>query len=332
MDISNTKELKDFALRRLENSQQSRRIVLIYSGLILGLAAAVSLMNYLLGQQISQTGGLSNLGTRSILSAVQALLPVAQMVLVLCVDLGYVSAMLRVARGQAVTANSLRLGFDRFWPLLRLTLIRSLIFVGIGFGCVYLATFIFMMTPLSDAAVEILMPMVSQSSMLEGGLLLDDATYFRLMGAMAPVMAIFGLLYAAVAIPVAYRYRLADFLLIDYPGQGAMYALRQSRYLMRGKRVRLLRLDVSLWWYYLAVAAAMAVCYGDQLLPLVGIQFPWSVEVGYFLFYALYLGAQFAVYYFLRNRVEVTYALFYDAVSPRKREDNGVVLGNIFQM
>ena len=32
------------------------------------------------------------------------------------------------------------------------------------------------------------------------------------------------------------------------------------------------------------------------------------------------------------DRVEVTYALAYDAVKPEEPKDNGVVLGNIFQM
>ena len=41
---------------------------------------------------------------------------------------------------------------------------------------------------------------------------------------------------------------------------------------------------------------------------------------------------QFAAYYFLRNRMEVTYALFYDGVKPEEKQETGVVLGNIFQM
>lgn len=332
MDIRNTKELKAFAAQRVEQAQDGKRIVLIYSGLVLGLSVLVSLVNYVLGLQISQSGGLSNMGTRTVLSAVQAMLPVAQMAVVLCIDLGYVAAMLRIARGQYVSPQTLRLGFDRFWPLLRLTLIKGLIFFGIGFASVYAATFIYMLTPLSRSAVEILMPLLNQSSILDTGLLLDDATYLQLMSAMAPVMVIFGLIYCALAIPVVYQYRMSDYLLIDRPGQGAMAALRESRKMMRGNRFRLFRLDLSLWWYYAAMLGAMVVCYGDQLLPMLGITFPWSEEVSYFLFYALYLALQLAIYYFLRNRVEVTYALAYDALRPQEKPDNGVVLGNIFNM
>ena len=41
---------------------------------------------------------------------------------------------------------------------------------------------------------------------------------------------------------------------------------------------------------------------------------------------------QFSIFYFLRNRVEVTYALAYDSLRPKEPEDKSVVLGNIFQM
>lgn len=332
MDIQNTKELKTFAAQRVEQAQSGKRIVLIYSCLVLGLGILVSLVNYLLQLQISQSGGLGNMGLRSILSTVQTLLPVARIVVVLCIDLGYVAAMLRIARGQYVSAQTLRLGFDRFWPLLRLMLIKGLIFFGIGFASVYAATFIYMLTPLSKPAMDLLLPIVSQSGSMDPTLLLDDVTYLQLMSAMAPVMAIFGLIYCVFAIPVAYQYRMSEYILIDRPGQGAMAALRESRKMMGHNRFRLFRIDLSLWWYYAATLGATLVCYGDQLLPMLGVTFSWPDEVGYFLFYALYLVLQFAIYYCLRNRVEVTYALAYDALRPQDKPNSGVVLGNIFNM
>lgn len=332
MDIRNTKELKAFAAQRVEQAQNSKRVVLIYSGLVLGLAALVCLVNYLLELQISRSGGLSNMGTRTVLSTVQTILPLAQLVVVLCVELGYVAAMLRIARGQYTSPQTLRLGFDRFWPLLRLMLIKGLIFFGIGFISVYVATFIYMLTPLSKSARELLMPLLNQNAILETGLLLDDATYVQLMSAMAPMMGIFVLIYCIIAAPVVYQYRMSDYVLIDRPGQGAMTALRESRKMMRGNRFQLFRLDLSLWWYYAAMLGATVVYYGDQILPMLGITFPWPGVVSYFLFYALYLALQLAIYCCLRNRVEVTYALAYDALRPQEKPDNGVVLGSIFNM
>ena len=96
-------------------------------------------------------------------------------------------------------------------------------------------------------------------------------------------------------------------------------------------RIRLLKLDVSLWWWYAISVGSTLLCYGDVLLPMAGITLPWSETVSYFLFYALFLIVQFAACWFLRNYIEVVYAQVYNALKPREK-DTGVVLGNIFQM
>lgn len=332
MDIGNTKELKSRAAEQLERAGEEKRILLIYTALVLGLSAGVTLVNYLLGLQISQTGGLGSIGFRSVLSTVQTVLPIAQSVVMLCLDLGFLAAMQRIARGQYVSAQTLRLGFDRFWPLLRLTLLKGLMFAGVGFLCIYLATMIFLLTPLSKPAMEILLPLMNQVSTLNPQVVLDDTVYLQLTSAMMPVMLIFAVIYCAAAAPLAYALRMSEYVLIDKPGTGALAAIRESRKMTRRKRLKLLRLDLGLWWYYAALLGAMAVCYGDQILAALGVKLPWSEDVSFFLFYGLYLAAQFAVYYFLRGRVEVTYALAYDALRPRERQENGVVLGNIFQM
>ena len=81
-----------------------------------------------------------------------------------------------------------------------------------------------------------------------------------------------------------------------------------------------------------AVLASAAVAYGDQLLPALGISLSFSDTAAYFVFLGVYLAVIFVIYYFLRNRVEVTYALAYDSLRPREPENNGAVLGNIFRM
>ena len=73
------------------------------------------------------------------------------------------------------------------------------------------------------------------------------------------------------------------------------------------------------------------VCYGDILLPMVGITLPWSGTVSYFVFYVLSLILQFVVYYFFMNRVNVTYAMAYESIRPKPQETK-VALGNIFDM
>jgi len=332
MDIRSPRQLKEFAAQRLAHAQREKAIVGIYAGLVLGLSVLVTVLSYLFSLQIDRTGGLGNLGSRTLLSSVQSMLPIAQTLIAMCLDLGFLAAMLRIGRGQYASEQTLRLGFDRFWTLLRLQVVKGILFFAIGFVCIYLCTMVYMMTPLSRPVVELLLPMVSDASILNSGLVLDEAVSAQLLSKMGPLFLLCAAAYCAVAVPVAYQYRMADYVIIDRPAMGAIAALRESRKMMRGNRLALLRLDLSLWGYYAALVLASVVCYGDQILPALGISLPMPDSVSYFVFYFLYIAVLFAVYYFLRSRAEVSYALAYDAIRPEEKPDGGVVLGNIFQM
>ena len=330
MDIRNTRQLKDFSAGRLANARDGQKIILYFSLVTIAATALANVASYVLSRQIAKTGGLGSMGVRSALTTAQTLLPLVQAGFLMCLTLGYLATMLRIARGQYASPNGMRLGFDRFWVLLRCTLLKGLIFGGAAAASLYVAMMIYMMTPLSNAAVDILMPLVKNAG--ASGIALDDATYARLMRATAPAMVIFGVLFLALAAPLFYRYRMTDYLIIDRPAAGALAALRDSRMMTKGNRWNLFRLDLSMWWYYAAVLASAAVAYGDQLLPALGISLPLSDTAAYFVFLGVYLAVIFVIYYFLRNRVEVTYALAYDSIRPQDPEKNGAVLGNIFQM
>ncbi len=332
MNIRNPKEMKDFAAERVKVTPTAGKIAMIYAATVIGLSLVSAVLNYVLGLRIDQTGGLSNMGTRSVLSTLQTMLPLVQTMVVMCVELGYMAAMLRIARGQYTSPNTLRLGFDRFWVLLRYTVFEGLIFFGLGFGCVYAGTMLYVMTPLAQPVIELLAPVMGQTSLLDPTVVLTDALYDQLIRTLIPAFVICGLLYAVVAIPVMYRLRMSSYVIIDKPGIGALTAMRESRKMMRGNCVALFKLDIRLWWFFLAQAVASVLCYGDQILPMLGIALPFSEEVGFFLFYGAYWVAEFLIFCFLRNRVEVAYALAYDAIRPQEKQDGGVVLGNIFQM
>ena len=332
MNLRNLRQIHQFAADRLKQSPSQKQVVLIYAALSLALTALVTVLSHVLDLQMDNFGGLSNLGKRSMLSSVQSMLPMVQSLLSMCLNVGYLAAMLRIARGMYTSPQTLRLGFDRFWLLLRCSIFKGLMLSAVVFVSMYFGVMIYMMTPFSDAAVEIITPLLSQVSMLNTQIVIDDATYLLLMEAMVPAFAICGILLLILGVPVLYNYRMAEYVIIDKPAVGALAALRESKKMMRGNRLSLMKLDISLWWYYLASFAATVICYGDVLLPMLGLKLPIPDTVAFYGFYVLYLAASFAVHFFLRNRVEVCYGLAYDAVKPEEKQDNGVVLGNIFQM
>ena len=330
MDICNTSEIKAAALRRLTDAGQAKRIAAIYAGVTLGLSALVTILGLVLEAMMSGATGLGGMGRRTILSSIQSMLPWVVGLITMCVELGYQAAMLRVARGQYASPQTLRLGFDRFWVLLRCILLEGVILFAIAFGGIYIATMLFMLTPFSGRVMEVLSPVLENVTLLSPEMVLDEALYDQLMQAMIPAFVMCAIVVAAAAIPVLYRLRMARFVIIDKPGIGALAALRESRKMMKGNCLRLAKLDISLWPYYIGCVFASLLCYGDVLLPMMGVRFPWSDTVSYYLFFALYLAVQFAVYYFLRNQAEVAYSIAYDSIRPKEPKTEGVALGSIF--
>lgn len=328
MNIRNTRELRAFAAQRVAVSPSQKQILLIYAGIVLGLAALVPVINYLIGLQIDQYSGLRHMGRRSVLSSIQLFLPFGVNLITMCLDLGYLAAMLRIARGQYTSPQTLRLGFDRFWVLLRSHILKALIYFGALMVSIYLGVLLFMFSPFSNEAKALVLPYVSDPS----ALLAQEALYDQFLNAVVPAYALCGVLFLLICGPVFYSYRMVDYLLIDNPAMGAREALRQSKGMMRRNRRYLLKLDIFQWAFYLAILAARVLCYGDWILPLFGISLPGSADIWYFVFLALYIAATFAAFFFLKNKVETAYALAYDALKPEPPKDNGVVLGNIFQM
>lgn len=326
MTIPNFSGLKADSCQALQACPKQRQIVLIYTAGLVGLSLILTAADFILSELIAGTGGLGNLGTHTMLSTLQSMLPFAQMLLLLGWNAGYAIAVLKIFRRQYADERTLQEGFSLFWPMLRAALLEAMIYFSLIMFSFYLAMQIYMFTPWFKDLVALLEPALP-SILSTATPVLDDALVAPAMKATAPMMVIFGILYLVVSVPVTYRLRLSVFCLIDAPRAGAMNALRTSRRIMRGNCFRLFRLDLSFWWYHVLVALAGTI----QMLPLMGLPIPMSFDAQYYLFFAIYLILISAVYVLLRNRVETTYAAVYEALR-EKPQENAVVLGNIFDM
>lgn len=331
MDIRDRRALKEEADRALTDARNPRKIVAVFIGASIVLSLLMMAADVWLSGQIDNSSGLSAMGHRAIYQTVQTALPIAQYFLVMCWNMGFLSAMLRISRHKYTDERELLSGFHIFGPLLRCTLLQILLYAGLLIACCYIGVILFCMTPLSNASAEILLPYLEDVSALNSAVALDDAAYAALQESLTPAFILIFILYAIVAIPVMYRLRMANYCLLDAPRAGAWAAIRESWRMMKYNRVHLLKLDLSFWGYYLLGLLTTVLCYGDSILSLLGVSLPMSAEAAYYLFYALYLAAYFALNYFLRLKVETTYALAYESLRPKPRQD-GVVLGNIFQM
>lgn len=323
MSIPSAKYLKKKASNRLQSGNDPKKVVLVYAGIVALSSLVVTVVQNLLDSQISQTGGIQNIGTRSMLTTADTVLTIAQLLLVMCLTLGYTGSMLRIARGQYASPNSLKAGGERIWVLLRTRLLQMLIMTAAAFALCFLVVNVCLLTPLSNRMIAVMGTVSAEV------LLTDDLALMGLYSAMLPIM----LIYLVALVPLLWyfscTYRMVDYLLIDRPQLGAFGVLRESRRMMQGNMKMMLRVDLSFWWYYLLQALVSVLIYLNMVLAPFAIGLP--PEVLYWGTVVLYLAADFALRYFFSNKVAVTYALFYDSLCP-KQEQSGAVLGNIFQM
>ena len=323
MSIPSAKYLKKKASNRLQSGNDPKKVVLVYAGIVALSSLVVTVVQDLLDSRISQTGGIQNIGTRSMLTTADTVLTIAQLLLVMCLTLGYTGSMLRIARGQYASPNSLKAGGERIWVLLRTRLLQMLIMTAAAFALCFLVVNVCLLTPLSNRVIAVT-GTVSAEELLSNGLAL-----IALYSAMLPII----LIYLVALVPLLWyfscTYRMVDYLLIDRPQLGAFGVLRESRRMMQGNMKMMLRVDLSFLWYYLLQALVSVLVYLNMVLAPFAIGLPPAVL--YWGTVVLYLAADFALRYFFSNKVAVTYALFYDSLCP-KQEQSGAVLGNIFQM
>lgn len=317
MDLHDRRALKAAARNSLAAAPYDpKKLILIHTGVTVALSLLCTLIDFILNLQIQNTGGLGGLGTRSILSTAQSVLQVMVSIGLPFWEAGYCFAAIRMSREQEAEPKSLLEGFRRFGPLLRAMLLQGLIYTAVGIICFTVGSRIFLLTPLSDPFYEIMQAIPFQSTLYGTELLMDEATATAIAKAYIPMLIIVAILFLGVSAVVSYRFRLVDYLLLDYPGMRAREALRLSGYYLRGNKLALFKLDLSFLWFYALEILIALVSYGDFLLPLLGIALPVSDTVGFFAFLILSLACQFGLFYLFRNRMDVTYAKFYDLAVP----------------
>lgn len=312
MEQKDYRALKNAACNALADAApQPRKLILLHTGIILLVSLVLMAVHALIDQKIGQTGGLSGLGTRSILTTVQTVLQYAQILLLPFWEAGYLFATLCWHRRRATGPSTLTEGFRRFGPILRLSLLESIYYFAIATGSAYLASFLFMLSPWSGGFMESFEQMLSDPGFQDGNIPIDG--YFSDVDIL-PMLILFAVVFLIAVAPTFYRFRMTRYAILDGNRKGAFAAVRISTILMRGNRIALFKLDLSFWWFYLLDALVSVICYGDLLLPLFGVSLPWSASVNYLIVTLVYSVCQLALYTWRRNQVQTTYAAVYDSL------------------
>lgn len=309
----NYRDIRTAAAERLSSAQTDpRRQSLIYAGAALGLSVLITVINFLLSRQLESTGGLAGIGMRSALTTAQSVLSFAAVVLLPFWDAGYRHSCLQLARGRRLWNDMLLEGFRRWGVVLRLSLLRSLLFMALSFICLQAAGMLYMFSPFSLPAMEMMSQIMENT---------DPAAMEQAMETvlpmLIPVYVIFAVVLLAALIPVTYRLRLADMFIID-EHCGARVAMLESNRRMKGHCVQYFRLDLSFWWYYLAQLAVTAIAYGDLALNALGVAI--NPDVSYFLFFGISALGQFLLIWRCAPMIFTAHALAYETLTPEEEQ------------
>ena len=293
-----------------------KKLVLIHTAVALGSSLLITVLNYLFSLQIAETGGLSGLGLRSILSTVQASLELIVMAALPFWEIGLLFAALQWTKGETVEVRSLFQGFRRFGTVLAFRLLYGGIFAVLGLAVFHISTFLFVMTPFAAPLMELLAPILDPSATAQQlETLLTPELMSTAAKTMTPLFVLFGILFLLLAIPVFYRLRFGEFALME--GTGAWRALLKSLQITQRNTGKLLKLDLHFWWFYLLQVLCLAISWADTVLPHLGITLPVSQEVGYFLFFTAGTVLQGVLLWQYQGQVLTTYCLAYDALTGR---------------
>lgn len=325
MTIRDISALKQDSRDALDRCGSQKQIILLHTAGLVGMSVLLTICDWVLSDMISGTGGLSNLGTRTILSTLQSMLPIVQMLILLGWNAGYFLSVLKISRRKPAEGRTLLSGFSLFFPMLRTMLLEGLIYFNITFLSFLLSMQIYMFTPWAQDLVEVMEPMLPAILDSTAPIVMDEALLIPAMKAMLPMVLMFAAIYFLLYIPVSYRLRFSTFCLIDAPRGGAMRAMATSRRILHRNCWQLFRIDLRFWWYHGILAIASLI----QMLPLLGVQLPQGYNFTYYLCYSAYLAIVFMVHVLARNQVECTYAAAYETLR-EKPQEHTVVLGNIF--
>ena len=320
MDIRDKRGLKAASAEALSNAcYNPQKLALIHAGAALGLSLIITIVNFILTRQIDATGGLAGMTTRSVLSTAQTLLMIGSAVVLPFWEVGFLTASIAFARKNPVGPDTLLSGFRRFWPVFRLQLLRLVLYIVLLIVCVQLATILFILTPLSDGLMN------ATEAMFNEGVTINEELIASLAPQIAPVYVVFALVFCVVAIPVLYRFRMAEFVMMDKQ-VGAFRAMGMSHVMMRYNRLSLFKLDLSFWWYYGLQLAITAVGYGDTILAALGINLPISQDVAFFGFFLVHLAGQLLLAVKAQSYVQTTYATAYESLLPEAEDPEPKVI------
>lgn len=317
MAILNISDLRLRAAEQVRRNQgESRRLVLIYCGVIAALSLGSSALNLILDSQIGQTGGLDGMGLRAVLGTAEEVLYYINLLFGPFWSAGFLMAMLNMARGGTPRVQDLAAGFRRFGRILGHLAFESLVIITLMIASVNLAAILFSFSSWGAEFEALMLPVLEDPNLIapDGTLNMALVPMEAMSAALIPMLFLVAVIFLPMYLYLTMGFRMSLYLVMERPIGGAQAHFLSMR-LMRGHKWQLLKLDLRYWWYYVLGLAVGALAYLDQILPLVGVELPLNSEALYFLAMGAYCLASLGLSLWKKCEVDSAHILAYEAIA-----------------
>lgn len=313
MALTNRKALQATAEEILEqNKYRAKRTVLLYSGIWAAGLLAVAVINFLLGimadKMTAGVSGLDALDTVAIMETAQTVLNLAASILPTFWTMGYLFCLLRISAGEPMEDKTLLQGFRAFGPIVRKELLWGLVMTALMTAGFYIGSILVSFTPLAQ-------PMMEAGTLYADLSSLTDQQLTHLLQASAPVLIVCTAVSLLLVIPMTYRLRMSNYILMENPRFGALFSLLASFRMTKGHCLRLFLLELRFWWYYAAMIVATLLSYTAPALPMLGLELAVDHNILNLILYSVSLLIIFCIQYFAANKVEMTFVQAYRELS-----------------
>lgn len=303
--------IKKTAAQRLrQDSGTYRRLVRTHSGITVGVWLVLFVLSYLI-QFLAPEGGLSNLGTHTMIFAAQITLVLVGLFLTPFWETGLSYVALDFIRGRRNMTGDLTNGFRYLKSILGSMIFRGIQYVLIYLLCSYATSVVLTLLPLSQAFYQDAVTLLQEpSTPLEGRMLI--------------VAVVYGVVFASMLVflssQIFYRYRMTRYIILDGENIGGMKAANQSRVLMRGNKGKLLRLDLSFWWFYIPELLGIILPLSVLVISGLDLSLPGNWETASWIIAVFSLVLRLVVHYFAKPKLAAAYALFYEQLLKQDSE------------
>lgn len=299
-----------------------KRLFAVHIAVSAVVSFVISLLGYLLQQGGMAATGLDGISTRALLETLEQLLSMAYSLASPFWQIAGCFLALQLLRQAPANGRSLLAGFRRVGPVLRwmllvMLMLTPLAWVGSTIG-LFVGIVVAMFLPSGKIFWEIAMSVPEAATQEQFLAMVEDpAIEDQLMTATIPAMVIMVLLTFVAILPLYYRLRMSQYILMDDANAGARTAIKASFRLTKGSAWALFRLDLSYWWYYglefllsgLYIAGSIS-----QALPLSPLMLFLVCNGGYMV-------GEILLYSLANPRVQVTYAGAYEALVEKSQKE-----------